>query len=282
MNRRGFFKLTALLGLPSLARAMGTEEKKNRRFEGKVVVITGATSGIGEFTAKEFAIEGAKVFFCGRRNVLGQRVEREIRAAGGEATYFKADVRNESEVKAFCEGAAEKYGGIDIAFNNAGWAQVPMPLHETPFDVFDNMMKTHAYGVFFSMKYEIPYMLKAGKGRIVNNSSLGSMRAFPDGQAAYEASKAALFALNHSGAVEYAKKNILVNTINPFCVRTPMIENRAKFKNVPVEYLARFMPNPKLTEPKDVARLVMFLCSDENTVLSGTDLDLSLGYLVKA
>ena len=164
-----------------------------RRFEGKVVVITGATSGIGRAAALAFAAEGGKVAFCGRRADLGQEVEREIKSAGGEALYVKADVLVEDEVQAFIERAASTYGRLDIAFNNAG-ITIEKPLHEYSAAEWDRVNNTNVRGVFLAMKYQIPHMLKAGGGTIVVTSSSNAI-ATQAKRSAYTASKRALVGL---------------------------------------------------------------------------------------
>lgn len=144
----------------------------NGRFQDKVVLITGATSGIGEGTAYAFAKEGAKVFFCGRHENLGKQVETKIKSFGGEATYMPADVRKEEDVKAFVDGCVQKYGRIDIAFNNAGIVNPNfVKIHEQKTEDFLDSINTNALGTFLSMKYEIPVMLKQGSGVIINTAS---------------------------------------------------------------------------------------------------------------
>ena len=141
------------------APASGKADAKGR-FKDKVVLITGATSGIGEGTAYAFAKEGAKVFFCVRRENLGKQVEAKIKGLGGEATYMQADVRKEADVKAFVDACVTKYCRIDIAFNNAGIESSPKAIADQSLDDWTNVMATDATGVFLSMKYQLPIMLK--------------------------------------------------------------------------------------------------------------------------
>ncbi|MBA3569975.1 MAG: SDR family NAD(P)-dependent oxidoreductase [Pyrinomonadaceae bacterium] len=174
----------------------------NGRFKEKVVLITGATSGIGESTAYAFAREGARVFFCGRREELGRQVESRIKGFGGEATYIRADVRREEDVRSFVDGCVKKYARIDVAFNNAGVEAVAANLAEQRLENFLNVMTTNATGVFLSMKYEIPVMLRQGGGVIVNNASVSAH----DGYALispYSASKHAIVGLTKCAALEY-------------------------------------------------------------------------------
>src|SRR5262249_33692440 len=127
-----------------------------RRFDGKVVAITGATSGIGRAAALAFAAEGGRVAFCGRRTELGEEVEHEIKAAGREALYIKADVLVEDEVRAFIDRTVAAYGRLDVAFNNAG-ITIEKPLHEYTAEEWDRVSNTNLRGVFLAMKYEIPH-----------------------------------------------------------------------------------------------------------------------------
>ncbi len=143
---------------PEAGRAKATDG----RFAGKVVLITGATSGIGEGTAQAFAHEGAKVYFCGRRENLGVAVENGIRDAGGEATYRRADVRREEEVRTLVEGCVSTYGRLDIAFNNAGIVNSRLVrLHEQSADDFLDVLHTNTLGEFLCLKYELPVMFLA-------------------------------------------------------------------------------------------------------------------------
>ena len=145
-----------------------------RRIAGQVVMVTGATSGIGRAAALQFAEEGAKVVFCGRREALGREVEQLIRSRQGEATYIRADVRQEKDVEAFVAAAVRQYGRLDVAFNNAG-ITVEKPLHEYTSAEWDDVHHTNVRGVFLAMKYQLPHMIAAKKGSIVVTSSTAAL-----------------------------------------------------------------------------------------------------------
>lgn len=274
------------LTLPWAARANTQdppEPKEGRadaqgRFAGKVVLITGATSGIGQTTANAFAKEGAKVFFCGRREELGRANEAEIRAFGGEATYLRADVREEGQVQAFVDGCVDAYGRIDIAFNNAGIESPPATLAEQTLDTWLNVMTTNATGVFLSMKYELPHMLRQGGGVIVNNASVSGHVGYAT-IAPYNASKHAIMSLTKVAALEYADKNIRVNSISPGAVDTPMLRRALAAWNLTLEEVAQGIPVKRIATAEEMARAVMWLSTDEASAVVGTDLDVTSGML---
>ena len=252
----------------------------NGRFADKVVLITGATSGIGEATARAFAQEGAKVHFCGRRQELGAKVAQSIIDKGGVATYQKADVRNENQVKAFINGCVERYGRIDVAFNNAGIESSPKTVAEQTFEDWENVMNTNARGVFLSMKYELPVMLNSGGGAIINNASVSGHVGFST-IAPYSASKHAVLSLTKVAALEYADKNIRVNSISPGAVDTPMLRRALAAWNTDFETVAQEYPIKRIVTPEEIARAVMWLASAEPTSVVGTDIDATGGYLAK-
>lgn len=250
------------------------------RFANKVVLITGATSGIGEATARAFAAEGATVHFCGRRQELGQQVAQSIVDAGGKATYQPADVRNEAEIKAFVDGCVDRYGKIDIAFNNAGIESAPKTVAEQTFEDWDNVMNTNARGVFLSMKYELPVMLNAGGGAIINNASVSGHVGFAT-ISPYSASKHAILSLTKVAALEYADKNIRINSISPGAVDTPMLRRALAAWNTDLETVVQEYPIKRIVAPEEIARGVMWLASAEPIAVMGTDLDATGGYLTK-
>ena len=256
------------------------EVNSNGRFANKVVLITGATSGIGETTARLFAQEGAKVHFCGRREELGAKVAQSITERGGVATYQKADVRNESDIKAFVDGCVEKYGRIDVAFNNAGIESKPKTIAEQTVEDWENVMNTNARGVFLSMKYELPVMLNAGGGAIINNASVSGHVGFAT-ISPYNASKHAIISLTKVAALEYADKNIRVNSISPGAVDTPMLRRALQAWNTDLETIAQEYPIKRIVDPEEIARGVMWLASAEPIAVIGTDLDATGGYLTK-
>lgn len=252
----------------------------NGRFKDKVVLITGATSGIGEGTAYAFAKEGAKVFFCGRRENLGKQVEARIKRFGGEATYMQADVRKEENVKAFVDACVEKYGRIDIAFNNAGIESSPKTIAEQSLEDWTNVIATNATGAFLSMKYELPVMLKQKGGIIVNNASVSSHVGFAT-ISPYSASKHAIASLTKVAALEYSDKNIRVNSISPGAVDTPMLRRALAAWKTDFATVAKEYPLKRIVNAEEIARAVMWLSSDDASCIVGMDVDATGGYLTK-
>jgi NAD(P)-dependent dehydrogenase (short-subunit alcohol dehydrogenase family) len=236
------------------------------RFTNKVVLITGATSGIGEATARAFAKEGAIVHFCGRREALGNKVAQEITDQGGRASYQRADVRSEQDVKAFIDTCVQKYGRIDIAFNNAGIDYPPHPIADTPTAGFDDLMNTNARGVFLGMKYEIPHLLKAGQGAIINTASIGGYRAFPN-IVGYGASKAAIIHMTKMAAQEYGK--LRINAVLPGAIDTAMLDRVERDWKVTKEQLVQPYPIKRVGKPEEVTAMVLWLASEDASYISG-------------
>ncbi|GAB2781390.1 SDR family NAD(P)-dependent oxidoreductase [Amycolatopsis magusensis] len=249
------------------------------RFAGEVVLITGATSGIGEATARAFAREGAKVFFCGRREQLGNQVATSIRAAGGDATYRRADVRDESQVRDLVDACVRRYGRLDIAVNNAG-IESPRAarLHEQTLADMAAVWQTNVAGVFLAMKYELPRMLAQGGGVIVNTASLSAEVGFTT-IAPYNASKHSVASLTKVAGLEYAADNIRVNAFAPGAVDTPMLRRAAEAFGLTYEQIAQDYPIKRIVRAEEMAAVVMFLASADSSALVGQDLDATGGYL---
>ena len=249
------------------------------KFKDKVVLITGATSGIGEGTAYAFAREGAKVFFCGRRENLGKQVEAKIKGFGGEATYRMADVRSEEDVKTFVDACVSKYGRLDIAFNNAGIVNPKLvKLHEKSSADFLDALNTNAVGLFYSIKYEVPHMLRQGGGCIVNTASVSGHKAFTE-IGPYSTSKHAAIGLTKVAALEYAKNNIRITSISPGGVDTPMLRGARAARGISFEEGSKGLPLGRTNTVEEMARTVMFLTSDEATAFHGSIIDVTSGML---
>lgn len=250
------------------------------RFADKVVLITGATSGIGEATARAFAQEGAIVHFCGRREALGAKVAQEINSLGGRASYQQADVRSEQNVKSFIDTCIQRYGRIDIAFNNAGIESKPLTIADQSLQDWMNVMTTNATGVFLSMKYELPVMLKQGGGVIINNASVSSHVGFAT-IAPYSASKHAIASLTKVAALEYSDKNIRINSISPGAVDTPMLRRALAAWKTDFETVAKDYPIKRIVNAEEIAKTVLWLSSADPSCIVGTDIDVTGGYLAK-
>jgi NAD(P)-dependent dehydrogenase (short-subunit alcohol dehydrogenase family) len=235
-------------------------------FQGKVVLITGGTTGIGRATAVAFAKEGAKVVVSGRREPEGQETVGLIKAAGGDGLFVRADVSKEADVKAMIEAVLKAYGRLDAAFNNAGVEQDPGPLTETTEAVYDQVMDINVKGVFLSMKHEIPAMLRTGGGAIINNSSVAGLVGLAN-VPVYIASKHAVTGMTKAVALEYAKQGIRVNAVAPGGVETPMLDRF--LTKIPKAALEAAHPVGRLGRPEEIAAAVLFLASPSAGFLTG-------------
>lgn len=260
----------------------------NGRFAGKIVLITGATYGIGETAARAFAREGAIVHFCGRNEALGRKVEQSIGEAGGVASYQRADVTVPADVQALAQECVRHHKRIDIAFNNAGYFMDPKRspnlkpslIQDMSLEHWTTMMDTNARGVLLCLQQEIPQMLKQGGGVIVNMASVSGHVAFEQ-MGGYAASKHAIIGLTKVAALENAAKNIRVNSISPLAVDTPMIRASLAYYGVTPEQSAQGNPNKRIMNTEEIARAVMWLSSDEATSVTGMDLDVTGGWLAR-
>lgn len=241
--------------------------------ENKVALVTGGTSGIGRATAIAFGKAGAKVVLSGRRDAEGEKTARLIRETGAECLYIHSDVTNEAEVRASIEKTIATYGRLDCAFNNAGIESPFKPLHEQSIEHFDTIMSINVRGLFLCMKYEIQQMLNQGAGAIVNSSSTVGLIGYP-GNSPYTASKHAVMGLTKSAALDYAKQGIRINAVNPGAIATEMIE-RLGFT---ADDVAPIVPIGRIGQATEIARVVVFLCSDAASYITGQPLVIDGGY----
>jgi NAD(P)-dependent dehydrogenase (short-subunit alcohol dehydrogenase family) len=267
--------LAGFAGLAAVPAAADSDRGKPLRFDGKVVLITGATSGIGRETAIAFGAAGAKVGFCGRRADLGRQVETEIRGAGGEATYLRADVRVPDQVRAFVDGVARRYGRLDIAFNNAG-IHLGKPLHETTVDEWEDVHRTNARGVFLSIKYEVPHLIRAGGGVIICTASSQAEHTRP-GHGAYSASKRAVQGMVRSAALDYGAKGIRVLSVDPGTTDTRLVRPPGIPDDLWEQFKKAWGPLnvyglPRMAEPREMATAVLALVSSDFGYLTGTSI----------
>jgi NAD(P)-dependent dehydrogenase (short-subunit alcohol dehydrogenase family) len=246
------------------------------RFAGKVIAITGGNSGIGEACVRAFAKEGAKVMFCARRDELGRKVEREVKAAGGDVTWMRTDVREHAQVKAFVDATIARYGRIDVLFNNAGIFMTPAMIPDISVENFRDMMLTNVDGVFFGMKFAMPPMLAQKSGVIINMASVAGHKGFPN-TAHYSASKHAVMGLTKAAASISAKSGVRVVSISPLAVDTPMLRESFAFQKMTYEAVAPNFVTPRIMHVDEMAASVLFLASDAASSLNGMDLDATGG-----
>ena len=265
----------AFAGVAARAQSATTTDTSptGQRFEDHVVLITGATSGIGRAAAEEFAREGALVAFCGRRAELGAQVARGINEAGGRAEYSEVDVRDRETLAAWIDSVAERHGRIDVAYNNAGIAIPPGPVERVTPENMRDMVATNLEGVFWSMHAEVPHMKRQGGGVIVNTSSAFGSHA-PNTQVPYGATKGAIDAMTEGVAKEVAGNGIRVLAVAPGAiVDTDLFRFTGRdYTAEEVQQFAALHAVGRAGRPIDIARMVLALASDDAGFVTGTSI----------
>lgn len=235
---------------------------KNGRLDGKVAIVTGSTSGIGEATAILFAKEGAKVIIVGRRAERGQQVARKIQDDGGEAVYIQTDLTDDDQIKSLAASTIKKYGRIDVLVNIAGTI-IEKPFLELTLDDFEYLAAIDAKSYLRSMQYVLPQMERQGKGSIVNVTSLLALKPIPT-QGLYSFMKAGVTQMTRVAAQEFVRKNIRINAVLPGATWTDMVKNNPNISEV-----EGILPIGRLAKPEEVAYPILFLASDEASYITG-------------
>ena len=250
-------------------------ERPTMRLKGKVAIITGAASGIGQATALLFAKEGAKVVVADLDEAGGNEAVDQIRSDGGEAMFVLTDVTAVADVQAMVKSTVDTYGKLDVLLNNAGIA-MRLSVVDLPEEDWDRCVDINLKGVFLGSKYAIPEMIKNGGGSIINMASIYGIVGAPT-RAAYVATKGGVTNLTRGMALDYATSNVRVNCLCPGFTETPLLAGVLKTQ---AEYqaLAEQHPMKRLATPLEIAYGALFLASDESAFVTGIALPIDGGF----
>jgi len=237
------------------------------QFVGKVALVTGGASGIGEAVVKELAAGGAKVVVADRDKAGIDRVVAQVKAAGGEAAGFEIDVSSAEQNAALVSFAEKTYGALHLAVNNAGIGGPSAPTGEYPLDGWKTVIDINLNGVFYGMRAQIPAMLKAGGGAIVNMASILGSVGFANA-VAYVSAKHAVVGMTKVAAIEYSAKGVRINAVGPGFIDTPLLSKNLDANTL--KYIAGLHPIQRLGTSEEVSALTCFLLSDRASFITGS------------
>jgi NAD(P)-dependent dehydrogenase (short-subunit alcohol dehydrogenase family) len=243
----------------------------------KAAIVTGAGSGIGREVAVVFARAGARVVVSDIAEANAQETVKQIMSAGGTAHFVKADTSKPADNEALVGETVKKFGALNIAVNNAGIGGPGAFTGDYPIDGWDKVIAVNLSGVFYGMRYQIPAMITAGGGSIVNMSSILGQVAFR-GSPAYVAAKHGLLGLTKTAAVEYAQQNIRINSVGPGFIRTPLLET---MNEETLKAIAAMHPMNRLGTVAEVAGMVLWLASGQASFVTGAYFAVDGGYLAQ-
>jgi len=243
----------------------------------KVILITGALTGIGRATAIAFAREGAHVVVCGRHDDAGNSLVTELRSIGAEAEYIRADVRHEDDVRGLVDRTVKRFGRLDVAVNNAGTEGKPSPVTEQTAESYASTFDTNVLGTLLSLKHELRVMLPQRQGSIVNVSSTFG-RAGGPGASVYVASKHAVEGLTKAAALEVAGSGVRVNVVAPGPIETEML-NRLTGNEEKKAALVSRVPLKRAGLPEEIAQTIVFLASEKASFITGVSIAVDGGKL---
>ena len=249
-----------------------------KSLEGKIAFVTGGGSGIGRATALAFAERGATVLVADVDTDGGKETQRQIELSGAEAIFHACDVGDANSVAAAVNRCVQVYGRLDCAFNHAGVLGDMGKIVDCSEENFDRIMRINLKGVWLSMKYEIPQMLRQGGGVIVNTASNAGMTGTPE-LAVYSATKGGVVQLTRSAALEYARSNIRINAVCPGLISTPMVAQQAIDYPDAVANFTELEPIGRLGRPEEIAEAVVWLCSDAASFVTGLPMAVDGGIL---
>lgn len=254
---------------------------RNKRFLGKVVLVTGGNGGIGFATAQRFAQEGANIVIAARRDTEGRAAVERIIASGGTAYFVQTDVSDAASARHMVKECERVFGGLDFAYNNAGiTGSTSAPIVDADVNMFDQVMAINARGVWLSMKYEFEAMLRRGGGAIVNCSSTAGINGGTGNASAYYASKHAVIGMTKQIAAEGARQNIRVNAVLPGLVITDITRNSFRDNPDKLERFYERIPMSRAGNVDEVANAVLWLCSDESSFVTGAALPVDGGTII--